>query len=171
MSPYVFQILLWLWLEFVSVLEPRDTSNARLGFFIFSRPAYFWMWNFVSGDKARSALYRKTKLHIQKCNTCRDIQSEILIVYNSIYYTLIYPSCLTSNPGMFFFMAEPLLATNVIYSRSDEVLLRFGSWYTASLLYKLVVYQVPNLKSISVLYKYGTFVGMSGCRDKRPGTY
>jgi hypothetical protein len=31
------------------------------------------MWNFVSGLKARLALSAETKLHIQKCNTCRDI--------------------------------------------------------------------------------------------------
>jgi hypothetical protein len=29
---------------------------------------------FVSGNKAQLALFPETKLHIQKCNTCRDIQ-------------------------------------------------------------------------------------------------
>jgi hypothetical protein len=55
--------------KFVSVLEPRVTSNAGLGFSIFSKPSYFCMWNFVSADKAQLALSDETKFHIQKCNT------------------------------------------------------------------------------------------------------
>jgi hypothetical protein len=34
----------------------------------------FCMCNFVLGNKAQLALFLKTKLHIQKCNTCRDIE-------------------------------------------------------------------------------------------------
>ena len=39
----------------MSVLEPRVTSIARPGFSIFSKPSYFCMCNFVSGNKARLA--------------------------------------------------------------------------------------------------------------------
>ena len=68
----------------MSVLEPRVTSNARLRISIFSNPSYFCMCNFVSGNKAQLALFPATKLHIQKCNTCRDIEnpSRGIILHN-----------------------------------------------------------------------------------------
>ena len=56
------------------VLEPRVTSNARTRISIFSKSSYFCVCNSVSGDKAHFALSPETKLHIQKCNTCRDIE-------------------------------------------------------------------------------------------------
>ena len=38
---YLFPV--WICTKFVSELEPRVTSNARLGFSIFSNPSYFCM--------------------------------------------------------------------------------------------------------------------------------
>jgi hypothetical protein len=67
--PYVFKMLVWLWPEFSSVLEPSVTSNAQLRFSIFSNQSHFCMWNFVSADKAKLNLSTETKFHIQKCNT------------------------------------------------------------------------------------------------------
>ena len=80
----------WLWPKFVSVLEPRVTSIARLGFSIFSKPSYFCIWNFVSADKAQLALSAETKLHIQKCNTCRDIEdpSRTIRIFTMVQYTM-----------------------------------------------------------------------------------
>ena len=49
---------------FMSVLEPRVTSNARLRFSIFSKPSYFCMWNFVAADKARLTLSPETMSQI-----------------------------------------------------------------------------------------------------------
>ena len=65
------------WPKFVSLLEPWVTSNARFGVSIFSNPsyAYFCMCNFISGNNARFALLPETKLHKQKCNTCRKIEN------------------------------------------------------------------------------------------------
>ena len=79
----------WLWPKFVSVLEPRVTSNARLGFSIFSKPSYFCIWNFVFADKAQLASSAETKLHIQKCNTCRDIenQSRTIRIFTMVQFT------------------------------------------------------------------------------------
>ena len=65
---------MWLWPKFVSVLEPRLTTNAGLRISIFSNPSYSYMCNFVSGDKFQFALSHETKFHIQKCNTCRNIE-------------------------------------------------------------------------------------------------
>ena len=62
-----------IWPKFVSALEPRVTSNAGFRIFIFSDYSYFFMWNFVSDNKAQFdrdfRLLAETKLHIQKCNT------------------------------------------------------------------------------------------------------
>ena len=83
-----FKILVWLWPKFVSVLDPRVTSNARLRVSIFSNPSYFCTCNYVPADKAHLALSTERNLHIlnlvQKCDTRRDpilcmqIQSNII---------------------------------------------------------------------------------------------
>ena len=80
--------LVWLWPKFVSVLEPRVTSNAPLRFSIFSKPSYFCRWKCVSADKAQLALSAETKFHIQKCNTCR---------YKRIYREAKSRDCLLHN--------------------------------------------------------------------------
>ena len=71
----------------MSVLEHRVTSNARLGFSI-SKPSYFCMWNFVSADKAPYGLSAETKLHIQKCDTCRymDNPNGIIRSFTMVQY-------------------------------------------------------------------------------------
>jgi hypothetical protein len=51
----------WLWRKFVSVLEHKVISKARLGCSIFSNPSYLCMWNSVSGDKAQLNLSPSTK--------------------------------------------------------------------------------------------------------------
>jgi hypothetical protein len=56
------------------MLEPRVTSKAWLGFYIFSNPSYCCMCNFVLGNKAHLALLPETKLRIQKCYTFLDIE-------------------------------------------------------------------------------------------------
>ena len=73
----------------MSVLKLIVTSNARLGFSIFSKPSYFCMWNFVSADEAQLALSAKTKFHIQKCNTCRDIEKQSRRIKFLQYYSRI----------------------------------------------------------------------------------
>jgi hypothetical protein len=51
-------------------------------------PSHFCMCKFVSGNKAQLALFPKTKLHIQKSNTCRDIeiQSRGICYYTVVQY-------------------------------------------------------------------------------------
>jgi hypothetical protein len=69
--------------------EPRVTSNARLGFFIFSNPPNFCMCNVVSGDKAQiSLLSPETKLYIQKCYICRDIGTQVAELKCSQWYSI-----------------------------------------------------------------------------------
>ena len=86
----------WLWSKFVSVLEPRLTSNAGLRISIYSNPSYFYMCNFVSGDKFRFAWSHETKFHIQKCNTCRniEIQSHQIKFCNSTVHAYQYSAIL-----------------------------------------------------------------------------
>jgi hypothetical protein len=70
----------------MSVLEPRVTSNARLGFSIFFNPSYFCYCNFVSANKARLAVFPGTKLHKQKCYTFRDIENPSSRIIFSQWY-------------------------------------------------------------------------------------
>jgi hypothetical protein len=48
----------------------------------------FWC-NFVAGNtcKAQSALFPETKWHIQKCNTCRDIENQVAEFAISQWYS------------------------------------------------------------------------------------
>ena len=57
-----------------------STSNARLGFSLFSKPSYFCMWKFVWADKALLALSAPTNFHIQKCNTFRELENPSLTI-------------------------------------------------------------------------------------------
>jgi hypothetical protein len=57
----------------VVVVGARRRSTS-IGGGAFSKPSYFCSRNFVSADKSQLALSAETKLHTQKCNTCRDIE-------------------------------------------------------------------------------------------------
>ena len=80
----------------MSVLEPGLTSNAGLRISIFSNPSYSCVCNFVSEDKFQFALSHKTKFHIQKCYTSRDIeiQSRRIRFYNGTVHAYQYSAVL-----------------------------------------------------------------------------
>ena len=48
-----------------------------LGYLYFLIRHTFVCATFVSGNKAQLALFPETKSHIQKCNTCRDIENQV----------------------------------------------------------------------------------------------
>ena len=69
-------------------LDEELPSMRDFGSFIFTNPSYFCMWNKVSGNKAHLALFTETKLHMQKCYTCRDIdiQSHAICYLSMVQY-------------------------------------------------------------------------------------
>ena len=62
----------------MSVLEPRVTSNARLGFSDTRKVLHFCMWNFIWADKAQLSLSAQTKFHIQKYDGLENIENTSL---------------------------------------------------------------------------------------------
>jgi hypothetical protein len=77
--------------KFVSVHEPRVTSNARLRISNSTtrQVLHFCIWNFVRADKANWGLSAQTKFHIQKCNTCRVLEIRIcgIISFTMVQYS------------------------------------------------------------------------------------
>ena len=72
---------------------------------MFSKPSYFCMWNFVSADKAMDKAHfpfsAETKSHIQKCNTCRDIEnlSRGIRFHNGTVLRVLYDTSTVEVPG------------------------------------------------------------------------
>jgi hypothetical protein len=66
-------VWLLVWPKFVSVLEPRVNSNARLRISIFLN-RYTFVCGTFSADKAQFAWSAETEFRTQKCNTCRYIE-------------------------------------------------------------------------------------------------
>ena len=78
----------------MSVLEPRVTSNMRLGFSILSNPSYFCMRNFVSGNKAQFtysfiAGNKVSHTKVQYLPRYREAKSQNLLLSNSTVVIII----------------------------------------------------------------------------------
>ena len=70
----------------------------------------FCMWNSVSADKESSTSFiRGTKFHIQKCNTCRDIEK------NS--YQIIFKQCYSIAPTSTKFSTRVRLTSNFVKAK------------------------------------------------------
>ena len=78
----VFKIIWERWPKFNHVSKCTDPSDVRT--------VSFCMWNFVWKNKAQLALFRQTKFHIQKSNTCRSIEKPSRGI---CYLTMVQHSC------------------------------------------------------------------------------